>query len=284
MLLHSTRRFCGLRTHHNAVDGVSWPYLEGGPESGEVVILVHGFGGDKDNWPLYARHLRRDFRVVAPDLPGFGENAKDPDADYRVSAQVPRLRRFVEAMGIDKFHIVGNSMGGYLALQYALAHPSSIITMTLLDNAGVSSVNKSEVRLAAGRGQNMLVASSMQELDKLLDFIMYKPMPLPRVIKQHIGKQLIAQRDFLDRIFWSLYDDTENRPLDDQLHKVSVPTLIIWGRNDRVLDISCTEIMRDRIPVNQCIVFEETGHVPMLECPAQTASAQRDFISQHRAA
>lgn len=284
LLLRAVRRFSGLRTRIVDVDGVTWPYLDGGLESGETVILLHGFGGDKDNWLLYARHLRKEYRVIAPDLPGFGENGKDPDADYHISAQVLRLHKFVEAMGIDRFHIAGNSMGGYLALEYALAYPSSVITMMLLNNAGVSSINKSEVELAAARGENLLVVSSMQELNKLLKFIVYKPMPIPGVIKQHIGMQLISQRSFLDRIFWSLYDDILNRPLDDKLHDVSVPTLIIWGRCDRVIDVSCTEMMKERIPQNQCIVFEKTGHVPMLECPAQTASAHRSFINQHRAA
>jgi len=286
LLLRAVRRFAGLWARNVDVDGVTWPYLDGGLESGEVVILLHGFGGDKDNWPLYARYLRKEFRVIAPDLPGFGENGRDPDpdADYRISTQVRRLRKFVEAMGIDRFHIAGNSMGGYLALEYALAYPSSVITMMLLNNAGVSSINKSEVELAAHSGENVLVVSSLQELDKLLKLIMYRPMPIPAVLKQHIGKQLIDQRSFLDRIFWSLYDDNLNRPLDDQLHNVSVPTLIVWGRCDRVIDVSCTEIMKERIPQNQCIVFEKTGHVPMLECPAQTASAHQEFISQHRAA
>jgi len=286
LMLSAVRRFGGLRARIVDVDGVTWPYLDGGLESGEIVILLHGFGGDKDNWPLYARHLSKTFRVIAPDLPGFGENGRDPDpdADYRISTQVGRLRKFVEAMGIDRFHIAGNSMGGYLALEYALAYPSSVITMLLLNNAGVSSINKSEVEVAANRGENMLVVSSLQELDKLLKLIVYRPMPIPGVVKQHIGKRLIDQRCFLDRIFWSLYDDNLNRPLDDQLHNVSVPTLIIWGCCDRIIDVSCTEIMKERIPHNQCIVFEKTGHVPMLECPVQTASAHREFISQHRGA
>ena len=132
--------------------------------------------------------------------------------------------------------------------------------------------------MAASLGRNMLVASSMQEFDKLLDIVMYKPIPVPGFVKRHIGEEMISQYDFLDSIFWSLLDDHKNRPLDDRLYDVSVPTLIIWGRNDRILDVSCTELMQDRIPDNECVIFEETGHVPMLECPARTAAVQRDFI------
>ena len=284
LLLRGARRFSGFRTRSIDVDGVTWPYLEGGPESGEVVILLHGFGGDKDNWPLYARILRGKYRVVIPDLPGFGENRKDPDKDYRMAAQAERLHGFVQAMGIDKMHIAGNSMGGFLALKYALAYPSNIITIALLNNAGVSSLNKSEVELAAARGENMLVVSSLEDFDRLMSFIAYKPIPLPGIIKRYTGEQAVAQKSFLEPIFWSLFEEIETQPLDDQLHEIAAPTLIIWGRHDRVIDVSCTEVMKAKIPINHCLVFEDAGHVPMLECPGQSASAHLEHLNQHRAA
>jgi len=284
LLLLGTHRLFGFKTRSIDVDGIAWPYLEGGPESGEPVVLLHGFGGDKDNWPLYARFLRGKYRVVIPDLPGFGENAKDPDSDYGIDPQAKRLHRFVESMGIDRCHIAGHSMGGFLALRYALDYPSRVITITLLNNAGVSSLNKSEVELAAERGESLLVTSSLEEFDKLIDFIMHKPIPMPRIIKREIGKLAIAQKSFWESIFWSLFDDSKKRPLDDQLHEINAPTLIIWGRHDRVIDVSCTDVMTAKIPVNHCVVFEDVGHVPMLECPAQSASAHLEFLNQHLAA
>ena len=70
------------------------------------------------------------------------------------------------------------------------------------------------------------------------------------------------------------------QPLDDRLSEVSVPTLIIWGRHDRILDVSCTERMKLGIPNNECIVFEDVGHVPQIECPAEAAGAQRKLINR----
>jgi pimeloyl-ACP methyl ester carboxylesterase len=284
MLLHGLRGFAGFKARSIDIAGVTWPYLEGGPESGDVVILLHGFGGDKDNWPLYARFLRRAYRVIIPDLPGFGENAKDPGADYGMDAQVERLHSFVQAMRIDRFHIAGNSMGGFLALKYALAHASNVITIALMNNAGVRSLNKSEVELAAARGENLLVVSTLDEFEALMKFVAFKPISLPAIIKREVGKQAIAQKDFLEPIFWTLFEDMEIRPLDDQLHEISAPTLIVWGRHDRVIDISCTTTMQDRIPVNHCVVFEDAGHVPMLECPAESASAHLDYLNRYPAA
>jgi pimeloyl-ACP methyl ester carboxylesterase len=284
LLLRAARRVTGFRNRSIDVADETWPYLEGGPASGEIVILLHGFGGDKDNWPLYARFLRSQYRVIIPDLPGFGENSREIGADYGMAAQAERLHNFVQTMGIERFHIAGNSMGGFLALKYALAYPSFVITMALLNNAGVTSRNKSDVEEAAARGENLLVVSSLEDFDKLLKFIAHKPIPLPGIVKRVVGERAIAERDFLDPIFWALFDDIESRPLDDQLHEVDAPTLVIWGRHDRVIDVSCMETMKARIPINRCVVFEDAGHVPMLECAAESASAHLDYLNQHRAA
>jgi len=284
LLLLAVRRILGFRTKLIDVDGNDWPYLEGGPESGEVLILLHGFGGDKDNWPLYARHLRRGYRVIVPDLPGFGDNARQPNADYRMPAQAERLLAFVDAMGIDRFHIGGNSMGGYLALVFTLEYPARILSLALLDSAGVVSDTKSELQIATEKGESLLTVSTREEFDRLMKFLVYRPMPLPGVIKQTLCDDLIAHQPFLDAIFWSISEAIESQPLNDQLHTISAPTLIIWGRHDRLIDVSCSDVLKTSIPNNHCVVFEETGHVPMLERAAESAAVHFDFLSTIRAA
>jgi pimeloyl-ACP methyl ester carboxylesterase len=131
--LSAARRLCGFRSRSIEVNGDAWHYLEGGPESAETLVLLHGFGADKDNWPLYGRALKKDYRVFIPDLPGFGQSTRRPDADYRIGAQTERLQSYIRAMGIDKFHIAGNSMGGCLALNYALTYPGHVHTVALLN-------------------------------------------------------------------------------------------------------------------------------------------------------
>ncbi len=89
----------------------TWHYLEGGPDDAEVLLLIHGFGGDKDNWTRFARSLTDNYRVIAPDLPGFGESAWHPDWNYSLLPQRSRLHGFVQALNLKQFHIAGNSMG-----------------------------------------------------------------------------------------------------------------------------------------------------------------------------
>ncbi len=274
------RIVCGMKTRSIDVDGIIWPYLEGGNPQGEPMLLVHGFGADKDNWPLISRELRRDFRLIAPDLPGFGDNEKTPGKDYRPRDQARYLEGFVNALGLDRFHLAGNSMGGYIALEFALAYPDRLKTMALLNNAGVSMPRKSEVFLAADRGENVLVVNSVEEFAALLKKVAYKSLPFPRYVLNYLGGKAVTQRDFVDPIFWRMHDDIVNRPLDERLHEIRVPTLIVWGAHDQILDVSSVESMKDRIPNNEVVVFDDVGHVPMIECPKETAAAYRDFISR----
>ncbi len=284
VLRHVVRRACRLRTRSIDVDGDTWHFLEGGPVSGEVLLLLHGFGGDKDNWPLYAFKLARRYRVIIPDLPGFGDSRRDGTADYRIAAQAVRLREFIRALGIERLHVGGNSMGGFLALKFALVYPETVTTLALLNNAGVRGTNKSELELAAERGESPLTVSNMQEFEELLAFIVHRPILVPGALKRVLGENAIAHREFLDSIFWSLTEEIQDRPLNDELHRVSAPTLILWGRHDRLIDVSCAEVMARKIPDNRCIVFEGTGHVPMLECPAEASRIHLEFLNEHRAA
>ena len=280
-LLLIARRVLGLRTKSIEVDGNLWPYLEGGPASGDVLLLLHGFAGNKDNWLLYAFKLRREYRVIIPDLPGFGDNGKDPGADYGMAAQVENVRQFVDALGSECFHIGGNSMGGFIALKLALTYPDRVITLALLNNAGVMGERKSELELAAERGENPLTVSSAAEFEKLLDFVMYRRILLPGVIRLALSTVAIANQPFWDSIFWALRDEMLGEPLNDQLDRVTAPTLIIWGRHDRLIDVSCCDVLQAGIADSHCVIFEDTGHVPMLERPAQSAAAHLEHLRKN---
>src|SRR3546814_2907816 len=103
-----------------AVDGRVWPYLEGGDRSKPALVMVHGFGADKDHWTFYAPWLTKDYRLIAPDLPGFGENDRDGELLFDVASQAARLKGFLDALGIERPHLGGNSLGGWLALRFTI--------------------------------------------------------------------------------------------------------------------------------------------------------------------
>jgi pimeloyl-ACP methyl ester carboxylesterase len=283
-LFLGTRRLLGFRTRVVDVDGVTWSYLEGGPASAETVVLLHGFGGDKDNWPLYAWRLARGYHVVIPDLPGFGESSKDSNVAYDGATQAARLLRFIDALELERVHLGGNSMGGLIALRFALANPQRLLSLALLNSAGVLGSERSELELAAGRGENLLTVSTRAEYDELLSFVMREPTPLPGVVKQVMADNAIAHQEFWDSIFWPLRKEMQNRPMNDQLQDIIVPTLVIWGRHDRVIDVSCSDVLAAGLPDNERVVFEDIGHLPMLETPGKSSAAHLAHLRRNAVA
>lgn len=283
-VLLATRRGMGFRTHFIDVGDITWCYLEGGRKSAEPVVLLHGFGGDKDNWPLYGRRVAREYHVIIPDLPGFGESSKDPDASYDGPTQAARLLRFIDALQLQRVHLAGNSMGGLIALRFALAYPERLISLALLDNAGVLGPKRSELELAAERGENPLTVSTAAEYDELLSFVMRKPLPLPGLVKQVLADNAIAHQTFWDGIFWPLRDEMQNRPMNEQLGDVKTPTLVMWGRYDRLIDVSCCDVLAAGLPNNECLIFEDIGHLPMLERPGASSAAHLAHLRRNAAA
>jgi pimeloyl-ACP methyl ester carboxylesterase len=104
-------------------------YSEGG--TGETILMVHGFGGNKDNWLRFAKFFTPQYHVIIPDLPGYGESTRLQDARYNIMAQVERLNAFCKGLGISQFHMVGNSMGGNISGNYAAKYPEMVKTLAL---------------------------------------------------------------------------------------------------------------------------------------------------------
>ncbi|WP_287938900.1 alpha/beta fold hydrolase [Sphingopyxis sp.] len=261
------------------VDGRAWPYLEGGDPAKPTLLLVHGFSGDKDNWSFLAPFLTRDYHVVAPDLPGFGENERNPDLAYDIEAQTARLKAFVDALGLRQPHIAGNSMGGWIALRYALDFPDALASLILIDNAGVAGANESDLqKQAANEDYNPLVLAGIEDADRLVAMVVHKPPFVPSRLKPVLYADALKYRDQLDTAFWVIATEMRDRPLNDRLGEVTVPTLIIWGRHDRLIDISCVPVLEAGIANSRVHVLDHVGHVPMVEDPKATAALMKDFL------
>lgn len=276
------RRRAGLVQRSITVDGRTWPYLEGGDPQKPALVMVHGFGADKDHWTFYAPWMTRDYHLIAPDLPGFGENDRDPGLAFDVASQAARLKAFLDALGIDRPHLGGNSMGGWIALRFAIDYPDALRTLTLMNNAGVQGADESELqRLAANRDYNPLVLANLEDADRLIAFVVRKPTFVPARLKPVIYRDALRHRELLDRIFWIIADEMEQKPLNGELAKVKVPTLILWGRHDRLIDVSCVAVLEAGIEDSRAHIFEHVAHVPMIEDPKATAEVQRAFLATH---
>lgn len=276
------RTRAGLSERSVHVDGLDIRYYEGGPSDAQTILLVHGFGADKDNWPHFARALTARYHVLIPDLPGFGESSQPPDISYDVGTQAERLVNFTDALGIGRVHLVGNSMGGQIVALYAARHPQKVFSVALFDNAGVQAPHQSEFFERLSRGDaNPLVLRNANDFPTLIDFVFYQPPPLPERLRQYLAEQALARSALNAQIFGQLRE--RYIALEPELPKIGAPTLLLWGDRDRLLDVSSIEVMKPLLQHPSVVILKDCGHVPMIERPEETARHYLAFLDQARA-
>lgn len=271
--LRVQRRMAGLKTKSVRIGRHRVVYLEGG--RGDPLLLLHGFGATSDNWLLLAKELTPHFRVIALDLPGYGASDRYPSAVYSLGAQLKRIDRFVRALGLTRFHLGGNSMGGYLAAHYAREHPAEVQSLWLLAPAGVVSAEPSEVLMALERGENLLLVNSESDFARVIELCFVDPPYMPKGFLQVFAARSMADAEFHARLFDELFRDPH--PFEDSLTTLTTPTLITWGERDRILHASGAPILQALLPTSELQLLPDTGHVPMVEKPRECAAAFLKF-------
>jgi len=250
-------------------------YFEGG--TGEPIIMLHGFGADKDTWLMFAKYFTSGYRVIIPDLPGFGESSKPENAQYTIMSQVEKLNALAKELKLTDFHIVGNSMGGNIAGAFAAAHPEMVKTLGLFDSGGVKSPMKSELHLLMETGINPLIVKNTEDYDRLLAFNFYKPIPIPSFVKKVLAEKAAKASEFNQKIFKESTQD-DFLLLESKLGMIKAPTLIVWGDSDRVIHVSSVPVFEKKIKNARSVIIKECGHLPMLEKPQETADAYKNFL------
>lgn len=247
-------------------DGLRVVYLEGG--GGAPLVLLHGFGANKDNFTRIARYLAPHYRLIIPDLVGFGESSHPPKADYAPRAQAERLRTFLRGLGLSKFHLGGNSMGGHIALTYAAAHPSEVESLWLLAPAGVWSAPPSELRRQVqASGHNPLVVKNEDEFAALVRLVTAEPLGIPRPFLDVLAQERIRNRELEERIARQLAADS----VESRIRGLAIPALIVWGQEDRVLHPGTAGILQMLLVRSEAVMMRNIGHLPMVEAPEACA-------------
>ncbi len=233
-------------------------YSEGG--TGETIIMVHGFGGNKDNWLRFAKFITPQYHVIIPDLPGYGESTKLENARYNIMAQVERLNAFCKELGISKLHIVGNSMGGNISGNYAAKYPEMVKTLALFASSGVKSPIQNEREKLIEKGLNPVIVHSPADFDRYLKFIFVKPPFIPPIAKRIFAEEAAADKSKNEKLFQDmLMDDFE---LEGNLSKIPQPTLILWGDTDRVLHVSSVSIL-EKIRNHKKVILKDCGRLTL---------------------
>ena len=254
-------------------------YLEGG--SGEPLVLVHGFGADKDNFTRVARWLTPHYRVIVPDLVGFGESTHLADADYRYAAQAERVRAFAQALGLERVHLGGNSMGGGIAMSYAARHPQEVGSLWLVDAAGIAEAPPGELaKIVGAGGRNPLLVTKESDFPELMKFAMSDPPWLPGPVMDVLARERMANQDLERNVFRQIAADS----VSDAIRGLTTPTLIVWGADDRALSAGTVPVLQALLPNAQAIVMPGIGHAPMIERPRESAEDYLRFRARIAAA
>ena len=251
-------------------------YAENANLTGEPLLLIHGFGGNKDNFTRIADELE-DYHLIIPDLLGFGESSKPMSADYRSQAQATRLHELLQAKGLaSNIHIGGNSMGGAISVAYAAQYPKDVKSLWLVDSAGFWSAGVPKSLEGATLENNPLLINSKEDFYKMYDFVMYKPPYLPKSVKAVFAQERINNKELDAKILEQIVTDSvEERA--QIIANYNIPTLVVWGDKDQVIKPETVNVIKDIIPQAQVIMMEDIGHVPMIEAVEQTAEDYKGF-------
>lgn len=264
------------------VNGEPWVYLEANSDEGKpVVLMLHGFAAEKDNWVRMARGLD-GYHVIAPDLPGHGESTYDTNAYYGFDKQSLRLAEFVQALGLKRFHIIGNSMGGGIAGLYTYRNPAKVISLGLLDAVGFYGNESSDVEKILEKNQgNPLIVRDREGFDTLIEYAMHQPPFMPWPAKSVLARRAIARQGANDQVFEHIYKEAQSAKYSGGFkhifEKIETPTYVVWGDQDRVLHVSSSEQFFKHMPNVQVDVLPQIGHAPMLEVPELTARMFDEF-------
>ncbi len=264
----------GLSSRRMVHQDVDWHYLEGG--HGEPLVLLHGFNADADHFCRVTTRLRAHFRVLAPDLPGFGDTRLHHEPSFRIEDLASRVLDWLDALGVHSFYLGGNSMGGYLAVAMARQAPERVRALWLLAPGGMHTARLSPVLAEVAQDRhNPLIIRNPADFRRLMDYCFVRPPWLPAPLLRFLAERARQNEGRAQRIFDAMRNDS--RPLEELALDLPVPALITWGQADQVLHPSGGNLLVDLLPEARLLIQEGIGHLPMLEAPRLSAEAWLGF-------
>ena len=258
---------------------------EGRRDDPVPIVLLHGTGASLHTWDGWTEELGRERRVIRFDLPGFGLTGPSPDGVYSIESYVDTVLALADSLGVQRFVLAGNSLGGYVAWVTAVLHPERVERLVLVDAAGYPFQSQS-VPLA------FRIART-----PILNVLMRDVLPrgvVERSLRDVYGDPTQVTPDLVDRYFdlatragnraalVARFDQTKPGSLAERVPEIQVPTLILWGGKDRLIPLEFGERFARDIHGSRLVVFDALGHVPHEEDPAHTVAAVLPFIqSEH---
>jgi pimeloyl-ACP methyl ester carboxylesterase len=264
-------------------DGARAHYRDRGPRDAQVLLLLHGSNASLFTWEPWSKSLSDKFRVVSVDLPGHGLTGAVPNHDYSQKGMATFVNEFADKIGLQKFALGGNSMGGGVAAYYAETYPDRLTHLILVDAGGMPVKMGDRIPLAF----------------KLLRMSWLRPVLLhitPRsLVSEGLNDAIVRKAIITDAMIDSYWDfarmegtreataerfqEPFTTEVKDHIGQIKAPTLILWGEQDHLVPVEAAHAFNRAIPGSKLIVYPATGHIPMEEVADQSAADVRAFLS-----
>ena len=260
----------GMRDEVVPVQGHRIHYYSGG--EGPPLVVVHGVASRAADAALLYRDLMQTRRVYALDLLGFGESDKPATSDYSVPTQAEIVRGFMDAVGVAEADVMGVSMGGWIALKVAAEHPRRVRKLVLVSSAGLQfPTTLTETSFSPANMEELRASLALQtdNASKIPDFV------LRDLLRRSSSKELIVRRSMRSML-------TPRDTLDGKLHHVTMPVLLVWGTNDRIVPFALASRMQKEMPQAQLVALTGCGHLGIVECRSRAMPAILAFLNGAR--
>lgn len=264
-------------------DGPTVHYRDEGPRDAPVVVLLHGSNADLHTWQPWVDRLKNHYRLIRFDQRGHGLTGPAPDGDYAGDAFVRDVDSMASALGLTRFVLAGNSMGGGIAARYAMQHPERLAGLVLIDAVGAP-VQRD------GGGNLAFTIARIPVLNGLAFDVMPRAL-IERSLRQSVSNQAVVTPAVVDR-YWELGRYPGNRAATmarfsqemtpftpAQAAAIRMPALVMWGEEDRLVPFESGRWYADQLPRAKLVSYPDIGHLPMEEAANASAADLAEFLA-----
>ena len=247
------------------IDGLEINYKTAG--SGPAILILHGWGGSSDSWAKVQESLSTEFKVICPDLPGFGKT-NTPALPWKLNDYLDFVLKFSSEIGMDKFILIAHSFGGRISIKLAAEHPDKIIKMVLTAPAGL------KVRPNLKTKVIFLIAAAGNIIFSL------KPLRVFKNWTRDLFYFFIRKGDYAkaNETMKETMKNVLSEDLLSYLNQIKTKTLIIWGKKDKMVPLEHAYILHRSIENSELRIFDKVGHSPHLEVPERLINIIKSFI------
>lgn len=264
-------------------DGARVNFRDQGPRDAPVLLLIHGSNASLFTWEPWVLRMNKTFRVVTVDMPGHGLTGAVPNGDYSLEGMVKFTDEFANRLGLQKFALGGNSMGGAIAARYAEEHPDRVTHLILVDAGGMPSKQGDHVPIA-------FKLARIPVVNQIMLYITPRSMVKEGLDDAFYNKRLVS--DWMIDRYWDFarmegtreatlkrFEIPWDTSIKDHIGDIKAPTLILWGAEDHLIPVEAAHEYNEAIKGSKLIVYPNAGHVLQEDAPDATVKDVRAFLT-----